>query len=469
MSLKLYNTVSRSKELFTLEEGQEEVRLYCCGPTVYHYAHIGNLRSYLFEDFLRRGLEFFDFKVKHVVNITDVGHLTSDGDVGEDKMEKGAARTGKSVWEVADFYTKEFMNDWSRLNIIDPTIWCKATDHIKEQIELVDTLKDKGYTYQTDGAIYFDSTKFDRYADFAKLDIENLQEGSRIDMGDKKAVTDFALWKFSPIDEKRQMEWESPWGIGFPGWHIECSAMAMAHLGPTLDIHCGGTDHIRIHHTNEIAQSECATGKTFSRFWMHGEFLRTSGDKMSKSSGEFLTLQLLIDKGYDPMDYRYFAINSHYRNYLNFTWEALESAKAGYRSLRKKTDGLIKAAQKEIESSQAKEWYDKFKQAIGDDLNVPAALGILNSMLKDQLVADAEKGALVLSFDKVLGLRLDEEIQSTAKASISDEEVQVLIERRKKARAEKDWAEADKVRDELQALKIKLNDSPEGTTWEIIE
>ena len=270
MSLKLYNTVSRSKELFTLEEGQEEVRLYCCGPTVYHYAHIGNLRSYLFEDFLRRGLEFFDFKVKHVVNITDVGHLTSDGDVGEDKMEKGAARTGKSVWEVADFYTKEFMNDWSRLNIIDPTIWCKATDHIKEQIELVDTLKDKGYTYQTDGAIYFDSTKFDRYADFAKLDIENLQEGSRIDMGDKKAVTDFALWKFSPIDEKRQMEWESPWGIGFPGWHIECSAMAMAHLGPTLDIHCGGTDHIRIHHTNEIAQSECATGKTFSRFWMHG-------------------------------------------------------------------------------------------------------------------------------------------------------------------------------------------------------
>ncbi len=468
MQVKLYNTATRKKELFQLPAGQDEVRLYCCGPTVYHYAHIGNLRSYLFEDYLRRTLEYCGFNVRHVVNITDVGHLTSDADQGEDKMEKGAARTGKSVWEVAQFYTEAFMKDWDRLNIVDPTIWCKATDHIKEQISLVQKLETKGFTYQTKDGIYFDSAKFDRYPEFAKLDIENLQEGSRIDMGEKKAVTDFALWKFSTGELKRQMEWESPWGTGFPGWHVECSAMAMHHLGETLDIHCGGTDHVRVHHTNEIAQSECATGKEYSRFWMHGEFLRSGGDKMSKSSGEFLTLQLLIDKGFHPMDYRYFAANSHYRNYLNFAWEALESSQAGLRSLRKKTDPLLKGVQKPIESELAKGWRNKFKTAVADDLNIPSGLGILNSMLKDKMIADPEKASLVLEFDQVLGLELDQPYEVQQKeATLSDSEIQAQIDARVLAKANKEWAKADQIRDELANNGILLKDSPSGTTWQI--
>ncbi|MBP5188594.1 MAG: cysteine--tRNA ligase, partial [Fibrobacterales bacterium] len=322
MAITLYNTATRSKEPFVPQDGRT-AKIYCCGPTVYHYAHIGNLRTYIFEDLLRRSLAYHGFDAKHVVNITDVGHLTSDADEGEDKMEKGAKRTGKSVWEVAAFYTDAFMRDFHSLNLLEPTVWCRATDHIAEQIALVKTLEEKGYTYRTSDGIYYDSSKFERYGDFARLDLENLWAGSRISMGEKRLPTDFALWKFSPKDVKRQMEWDSPWGVGFPGWHIECSAMAMKHLGETLDIHCGGTDHVRVHHTNEIAQSEAATGKTFSRFWMHGEFLRLDGDKMSKSTGEFLTVDSLVKRGFSPMDYRYFALGSHYRNYLSFSFESL--------------------------------------------------------------------------------------------------------------------------------------------------
>ena len=403
--LRLYNTASRRVEPFTLPEGQPEVRVYCCGPTVYHFAHIGNLRTYVFEDILRRTLEYYGLKVKHVVNITDVGHLTSDEDSGEDKMEKGAARTGKSVWEVADFYTQAFFKDIQRLNILQPSVWCKATDHIQEQIDLVQTLSQKGFTYQTADGIYFDSSKFSRYPEFARLDIDGLRDGLRIDMGDKKNPTDFALWKFSPKDTKRAMEWPSPWGVGFPGWHIECSAMAQKHLGKTLDIHCGGTDHIRVHHTNEIAQSECANGVPFARFWMHGEFLRMgASDKMSKSSGEFLTLDVLIRDGYHPMDYRLLALTSHYRNYLNFSFEALDNSRESLKSLRKKTDPLIGQGGS-IGSTKAKEWQAKFREAMGDDLNTSKALGILNLMLKDDL-QDYEKSALVRDFDSVLGLGL---------------------------------------------------------------
>ena len=380
MALQFYNTASRKKEVFTLPEGVPAVRMYCCGPTVYHFAHIGNLRTYIFEDFLVRTLKYYGYKVNHIVNITDVGHLTSDADSGDDKMEKGAAREGKSVWDIAKFYTDAFMADWHRLNIQEPTRWTPATQHIQEQIELVKTLEEKGYTYRTSDGIYFDSLKFPRYADFARLDVENLRKGSRIDMGEKKNATDFALWKFSPKDKKRAMEWDSPWGVGFPGWHIECSAMAMKYNGPTLDIHCGGTDHIRVHHTNEIAQSECANGVPFARFWMHGEFLRTASEekledgtteqkfgKMSKSSGEFLTVSLLMDRGFNPLDYRYFALGSHYRNYLNFTWEALTGAKEAFKSLHKKTDPLIGKATA-ITSEAAKAFQQEFKDAIGDDL-----------------------------------------------------------------------------------------------------
>lgn len=467
MSLQFYNTASRKKEEFTLPEGVEAVRIYCCGPTVYHYAHIGNLRTYIFEDVLRRTLEYYGFKVKHVVNITDVGHLTSDADEGDDKMEKGAARTGKSVWEVAEFYTKAFMEDLNNLNILQPSVWCKATDHIGDQIALVKSLEDKGYTYRTSDGIYFDSLKFPRYADFARLDVENLRRGSRIDMGEKRSATDFALWKFSPVDKKRAMEWDSPWGIGFPGWHIECSAMAMKHLGPTLDIHCGGTDHIRVHHTNEIAQSECSTGQTFARFWMHGEFLRLSGDKMSKSSGEFLTLSLLMDKGFNPLDYRIFAYTSHYRNYLNFNWEALESARDANKSLHKKTDPLIGKATA-IESEAARKFKQDFKEALGDDLNVPKALGVLNSMLRSDL-PEGERAALVQDFDKVLGLRLDiprEEFEKK-QDNVDTAKIEALIEERTLARKAKNWAESDRIRDELAAMGVAIKDSPTGTTWQL--
>jgi cysteinyl-tRNA synthetase len=468
MALTFYNTASRKKEPFSLLPGDDTVKMYCCGPTVYHYAHIGNLRTYIFEDTLCRTLEYYGYKLNHIVNITDVGHLTSDGDTGDDKMEKGAAREGKSVWEIAQYYTDAFMKDWHALNIEEPTRWTKATDHIQEQIELVKTLEEKGYTYRTSDGIYFDSLKDKHYADFARLDVEHLQQGSRIDMGEKRAPTDFALWKFSPKDKKRLMEWDSPWGVGFPGWHIECSAMAMKYNGPTLDIHCGGTDHIRVHHTNEIAQSECATGKPFARFWMHGEFLRLDGNKMSKSSGEFLTVSVLMDKGYNPMDYRLFALTSHYRNYLNFSFESLDSAREALKSLHKKTDPLIGKATA-IESEEAKKWQQEFKDAIGDDLNMPRALGILNSVLKTEL-SDGEKAALVADFDKVLGLKLDQPREEYAKKqdpnAVDDTaEIEALIAQRTEARKSKNWAESDRIRDLLKEKGVEIKDSKDGTTW----
>lgn len=467
MALQFYNTASRKKELFTLPEGVPAVRMYCCGPTVYHFAHIGNLRTYIFEDFLVRTLKYYGFKVNHIVNITDVGHLTSDADDGDDKMEKGAAREGKSVWDIAKFYTDAFMADCKRLNIQEPTRWTRATEHIQEQIDLVKTLEEKGFTYRTSDGIYFDSLKFPRYADFARLDVENLRKGSRIDMGEKKNATDFALWKFSPTDKKRAMEWDSPWGVGFPGWHIECSAMAMKYNGPTLDIHCGGTDHIRVHHTNEIAQSECANGVPFSRFWMHGEFLRLDGSKMSKSSGEFLTVSLLMEKGFNPLDYRYFALGSHYRNYLNFSYESLEGAREALKSLHKKTDPLIGKATS-IESEKAKAFQNEFCEAIGDDLNMPRALGILNTMLKSDL-DDGEKAALVLDMDKIFGLKLDEPREEFEKTidGVDVEKIESLIAARKVARENKNWAESDRIRDELAAMNVMIKDSKEGTTWEI--
>jgi cysteinyl-tRNA synthetase len=464
--MRLYNTASKTKEEFTLPAGIEQVRLYCCGPTVYHYAHIGNLRTYIFEDLLRRTLQYHGFAVNHIVNITDVGHLTSDSDTGEDKMEKGARRTGKSVWEIAQFYTDAFMQDFKRLNLTEPVVWCKATDHIPQQIRLVKALEAKGFTYQTSDGVYFDSRKFNRYGDFARLDIEGLQEGSRIEIGEKKFATDFALWKFSPKDELRAMEWDSPWGVGFPGWHIECSAMAMHYLGDTLDIHCGGTDHIRIHHTNEIAQSECATGHQYCRFWMHGEFLRMGeSGKMSKSNDDFLTLQLLIDKGYSPMDYRYMALTSHYRNYLNFSWEALDSARDSLKSLKKKTLPLADVP-KTIESDQAKFWLNEFINATGDDLNIPKSLGLLNQVLKDNDLGPTDRAGLCENFDTILGLNLFENDSRLAGSQLDAKSIESYIQQRNEARLAKNFALSDQIRDQLLEQGVLLKDSPEGTLWQ---
>jgi cysteinyl-tRNA synthetase len=312
MTLRLYDTYSRSLREF-VPLNPPEVGLYTCGPTVYDYAHIGNLRTYLFEDILRRVLLFNGYAVKHVMNITDVGHLVSDGDTGEDKMERGSRRTGKSAWEIAAFYTEAFQADLERLNILPPTVWCRATDYIAEQIATIQCIEANGFTYRTSDGIYFDTSKLPDYGYLARLDIAGLQAGARVDMGEKRNPTDFALWKFSPPDEQRQMEWESPWGIGFPGWHIECSAMSTKFLGSFFDIHCGGEDHISVHHTNEIAQTQACEGTHLANFWLHGTFLQIDEAKMSKSSGEFLRLQSLLDRNIDPLVYRFFCLGAHYR------------------------------------------------------------------------------------------------------------------------------------------------------------
>jgi cysteinyl-tRNA synthetase len=466
--ISLYNTASRKQEPFsTLHPGVANV--YCCGPTVYHYAHIGNLRTYVFEDMLRRVLDYQGYAVNHIVNITDVGHLTSDADTGEDKMEKGAAREGKTVWEIADFYTQAFMKDWELLNLVAPSKWTKATDHIPEQIALVKTLEEKGLAYLIPGdGMYFDTARFPRYADFAGLDIKGMQAGSRVEMVEgKRNPTDFALWKVSPTDKQRAMEWDSPWGRGFPGWHVECSAMAMKHLGPTLDIHCGGTDHIRVHHSNEIAQSEGATGVTFSRFWLHGGWLLEApdadgaGGKMSKSSGEFVTLEVLIQKGYGPMDYRYFCLGAHYRSYLNFSYEGLDTARDSLRSLRRKTDPLIGKATA-IASDNALDWQRRFKEAAFDDLGFPQAIAVLNQMLKDPNLLEGEKAALVRDFDRLLGLRLGEKSEGADKALPGP--LHALLDERKDARKNKDWKRSDEIRDLLKAKGFGIKDNPDGTT-----
>ncbi|HKP95278.1 MAG TPA: cysteine--tRNA ligase [Fibrobacteria bacterium] len=467
--ISLYDTATRKQQPFTtLHPGV--VNMYCCGPTVYHFAHIGNLRTFVFEDLLRRVLDYHGYTVNHIVNITDVGHLTSDADTGEDKMEKGAAREGKTVWEIADFYTQAFLKDWKRLGLKEPSRWTKATDHIPEQIALVKVLEEKGYAYVIPGdGVYFDTARFPRYADFAGLDVRGLQEGARIGVTEgKRNPTDFALWKISPTDVRRAMEWDAPWGRGFPGWHVECSAMAMKHLGPTLDIHCGGSDLIRVHHTNEIAQSEGATGVTFSRFWLHGGWLLeapaedgSGGGKMSKSAGEFVTLDFLVKKGYGAMDYRYMCLGAHYRGYLNFSWEGLETARDSLRSLRRRTDPLIGRASA-IASDNALGWQRRFLEAVYDDLGFPQGLAVLNQMLKDPDLLEGEKAALVRDFDRLLGLGLENR-EARAETALPGP-LSALLEERKDARRNKDWKRSDEIRDLLKGKGFGVKDNPDGTT-----
>ena len=469
MKLSLYNTLGRRLQEFrTLKPGS--VGMYCCGPTVYHYAHIGNLRTYVNEDFLRRTLEYAGYQVNHVVNITDVGHLTSDADEGDDKMEKGAAREGRTVWEIAKHYTDAFMLDWERLNLVQPTHWPRATDYIDRQIELVRELERKGFTYRTSDGVYFDTEKFPRYGDFAGIRMDKLLAGARVDLGEKKFPTDFALWKLSSSGARRAMEWDSPWGVGFPGWHAECSAMSNALIGQTLDIHCGGTDHIRIHHTNEIAQSECAhDGAPFARYWFHNEFLKTESDsKMSKSSGEFLTLQALVDKGFHPLDYRYFCATAHYRKFLTFSWDNMAAARDAHRGFRRRVGPLLGAAAAgELDEAQ-KAWQVRFEEALGQDLNVPKALGIAQSLARDTTLSEAARGALLRDWDRVLGLDLDTGIPDPplpgADAELSAW-VEDLLEQRAKARALRDWALSDVIRDKLAARKVVVKDTAQGAVW----
>ena len=468
MGLRLYNTATRSVEEFQ-PIAPPDVRLYTCGPTVYNYAHVGNLRTYVFEDVLKRVLRLCDWRVRHVMNVTDVGHLVSDADTGEDKMELGARREGKSAWEIAEFYWRAFRDDLKRLNIIEPDVWCRATEHIAEQIELVGNLEAGGYTYVIEGdGVYFDTSKFPRYGEFARLDVSGLRAGARIEMTEgKRNPTDFALWKFSPKDAKRQMEWQSPWGVGFPGWHIECSAMAIRHLGERLDIHCGGIDHVQVHHTNEIAQAECALGHKWCNWWMHGEFLVMPKDdgndaaRMSKSSGEFLTLDRLVERGYDPLAYRYFLLTAHYRQQLTFSWEGLAAAANALRNLRRGVLDLRNAAPAAGTGGGAH--VEKFRQAVTNDLNMPQALAVAWGALKDDAAAAADRLAALLEMDEVFALGLAELRQEAL--AISEEQISARIAERAAARKAKDFARADAIRKDLADTGVILEDGPRGTTW----
>jgi cysteinyl-tRNA synthetase len=458
MKLYLYNSLTRRKEEFIpLHEGQ--VGLYTCGPTVYNFAHIGNLRTYIFEDILKRVLRYNGYQVKHVMNITDVGHLTGDRDMGEDKMEKGAQREGRSAWEIAEFYTQAFKEDIARLNILAPDIWVKATDTIDDQIQLIQTLEEKGYTYQTGDGIYFDTARFADYTKLSHQDIESLQEGARVEKNpEKRNPTDFALWKFSPKDVRRQMEWDSPWGIGFPGWHIECSAMSMKFLGDQLDIHCGGTDHIDVHHTNEIAQSEAATGKKFFNFWMHGAFLIiTGGKKMAKSDENFLTLEnAFIRQNLNPLVYRFAAFQTHYRKPMEYSEESVQAARNGLQHLQNQVRQVMQnsAGQNGGIDETLK---NKFLEAINDDLNMPRAMAVIQETLKSSL-SDADKFAMAMDYDRVLGLSLDQIAQPEALPA----EVQKLVEARSAARAAKDWNMSDRLRDAIQQMGYAVQDTKEG-------
>jgi cysteinyl-tRNA synthetase len=424
--------------------------MYNCGPTVYWYQHIGNLKAYIFSDIVKRVLEFNNYKVKQVMNVTDVGHLTSDADEGEDKIEKAAAKEKKTAKEIADFYLKLFKEDLKKLNISYPDIWCKATEHIKEQIELIKKLEKKGYIYKTSDGIYFDSSKFKDYGKLAGLKSEGLKAGKRIDMGEKKNKTDFALWKFSGANSKRQQEWESPWGVGFPGWHVECSAMSMKYLGDTIDIHTGGIDHIPVHHTNEIAQSECATGKKFVNYWLHENFLTFKGEKVSKSKGGLYTISELEKLKFSPLVYRYFLLTGSYRTNLDFSLEILTNAKNSYERLK----NIISEIKDDNKTN--KKYLEEFEKSINDDLNTPEALQVLWKLVRDEKAEG--KYSTIKEMDKVFGLKLLEK----EKIEIP-EKIKKLADEREKARKEKNFKLADELRNKINKAGYSIDDTGEGT------
>jgi cysteinyl-tRNA synthetase len=439
--------------------------MYTCGPTVYSAQHIGNLRSQLFADLVKRTLLAEGFRVTHVINVTDVGHLTSDADAGEDKLERAAARAGRSAAEIAREYTDQWLRDRERMQCLQPEVLCKATEHIAEQIELARILEEKGYSYRIGDGIYFDTSKFPRYAEFARLDLAGQEGGARIgDVTGKRNPADFALWKFPPPGSRRQQEWDSPWGRGFPGWHLECSAMSGRYLGRTFDIHTGGADLIPVHHSNEIAQSECAYGvDPWVRFWLHNEFLDFGGEKMSKSTGNLRLLDDLVERGFPPLAYRYFFLQAHYRQQQAFGDEAMEAAATGYDRLVGLASEL-REAEGRADPAKLEPLRRRFREGVRDDLNAPRALAVAWEAARSAELAPAERWALLREFDQILGLDLARAVPR-AQTQERDPRIEARVAERDAARARRDFAEADRIRDELAAEGVTLEDTPGGTRW----
>lgn len=466
MALKLYNTLTKQKNDFVPLNGNE-VRIYSCGPTVYSYAHIGNFRTYIFMDNLRRILEYNGYTLKHVMNITDVGHLESDGDEGEDKMEKAARKENKSPYEIAKFYTDAFFKDMDALNIERPEIIAKATDHISDMLEFAKEIVKNGYGYETSTAIYFDVSKLDKYPVLSNRNVDDQIAGARVDVDpEKRNPYDFAIWIKAP--EKHIMKWDSPWGLSYPGWHLECSAMSRKYLGKVFDIHTGGVDHIPTHHENEIAQSKGAFGKIPAKIWMHVEFLQVDGGKMSKSLGNVYTITQLEEKGIEPLAYKLFCYTAHYRTKLNFTFEG---AMASQKALNRLRESYIKHKNgtNNVDESIIKEYKSKFLDAINDDLNMPLAMSIVWEIARNEKKAN-KLAELLLDFDKVLGLDLENSEKYLKKQNDLElpDEIIELLERRKKAREEKNWALSDEIRDSLKEKGYMVKDTKEGMTVEKI-
>lgn len=467
--LKIYNTLSRSKEEFKpLDDGL--VRMYSCGPTVYSYAHIGNMRAYIFMDNLRKVLKYNGYNIKGVMNITDVGHMTSDADEGEDKMEKAARKTGKNPYDIAKEYTEIFMKDIAKLNIEKPEIIAKATEHITEMKEYVEKIVENGYGYETSKGIYFDTKKLPSYGELSRINLENNKAGARIEVDpEKRNALDFALWIKAP--ENHIMKWDSKWGMCYPGWHIECSAMSKKYLGEVFDIHTGGVDHIQIHHENEIAQSKGATGKMPANYWMHVEFLQVDSGKMSKSLGNTYTIDYLEEKGFEPLAYRYFTYTSHYRNKLNFTFDGISAAKTALNRLREQY------AQHEngsniIDDNMLKEWKTRFLESINDDLNMPLALSVVWEVAKYS-ERSKQIAELLKDFDRVLSLDIDKSSDNKSDLNAGENtevptKISEILENRKEARANKDFAKSDELRDKLKELGYIVIDSKEGQKIEKI-
>lgn len=468
--MKIYNTLTKKKEDFK-PISEEQVGMYTCGPTVYHYAHIGNLRSYIMEDVLEKELRYEGYNVKRVMNITDVGHLSSDADTGEDKMLKGAKRENKTVMEIAKFYTDAFFSDCAKLNIKTPDVVEPATNCIDEFIEMISKLLEKGYAYIAGGNVYFDTSKLDEYYTLSSHNEEELMVGVRDDVDEdenKKNKTDFVLWFTKSKFDNQELKWDSPWGVGYPGWHIECSCISLKHLGEYLDLHCGGIDNIFPHHTNEIAQSEACFGHKWCNYWFHVHHLNDKSGKMSKSKGDFLTVSLLEEKGYDPIVYRMFCLQSHYRKPLEFSYEVMDSVAAGYKKLRNRIAKLDESG--DVNMDLAAEYKQKFVEVVGNDLNTASGITMVYDVLKAD-TNDATKRYIIQDFDDVLSLNLTAgevvEEQSVSVDSDMESYIMEMIEKRAQAKKNRDFQTADAIRDELAAKGIILKDTREGTTYEI--